>query len=600
MRPSFHLKDPSSAEPVDDPVGVSLRASAKRMIGIAGFSGVVNVLMLSGSLYMLQVYDRVIPSRNLATLLGLSLMVLFAYLVQGYFEALRSRMLCRVATLFDVSLQEPIHIALATLPLRGASPILLQQPLRDLDQVRGFLSGLGPTAFLDMPWIPIFLIALFLFHPAIGMTAVVGMIAIIAMTLLTERLSRGASKIAMDLSARRQVLADTTQRNAEVIRALGMTDRFTARWSLTNERYLRENIRATDIYANLGSGAKLLRYALQSGMLGIGAYLVVIDQASGGIMIASSIMMGRALAPVELALGTWKQLIAARQSLIRLRDICKVTAKPTAPPVALPRPRRELAVENLFVAAPGMNKPIVSDISFSLKAGMGLALLGASASGKTSLSKALVGIWPATQGVVRLDGAAIDQWGSAELGRHIGYLPQDVSLLDGTVAENICRFDEKTTSEAILKAARIAGVHDIILRLPQGYATRIGQGGVSLSAGQRQRIGLARAVYGDPFLIVLDEPNANLDADGETSLGRAIHTLRTNGSVVIVISHRPSALAVVDMAMVLFEGKTIAFGTCEEIFARIEAGAGKPEAAIHPAAARTVRAMRRAAIAETA
>ena len=599
MMPSINLKDPSTDTSADDPVGTSLRASARRMVGIAGFSGVVNVLMLSGSLYMLQVYDRVIPSRNLATLLGLSLMVLFAYLVQGYFEALRSRMLCRVATLFDVSLQESIHTALATLPLRGAGPMLLQQPLRDLDQVRSFMSGLGPTAFLDMPWIPIFLIALFLFHPAIGFTAVVGMIAIIAMTLVTERLSRGASKIAMDLSARRQVLADATQRNAAVIHALGMTDRFTARWSQTNERYLNENIRATDIYANLGSGAKLLRYVLQSGMLGIGAYLVVIDKASGGIMIASSIMMGRALAPVELALGTWKQLVAARQSLIRLRDICKLTAKPHAPPVALPAPRRELVVENLSVAAPGMKKPIVSDISFSLKAGMGLALLGASASGKTSLSKALVGIWPAAEGVVRLDGAAIDQWGSADLGRHIGYLPQDVSLLDGTVAENICRFDEKATSEAILKASRIAGVHDIILRLPQGYATRIGQGGIALSAGQRQRIGLARAVYGDPFLIVLDEPNANLDTDGENSLGSAIHTLRANGSVVIVVSHRPSALAVLDMAMVLFEGKTIAFGTCDEIFARIKAAPSKPEAAIPPAATRTIRAMRRAAIAES-
>ena len=274
------------------------------MVGIAVFSGVINILMLSGSLYMLQVYDRVIPSRNTATLLGLSLMVLLAYLVQGYFDALRTRMLCRVATLFDAGLQGAIHTALATLPLRGVKPMLMQQPLRDLDQVRGFMSSMGPTAFLDMPWIPIFLIALFLFHPAIGMTAVLGTAAIIAMTLLTERMSRGAAKAAMDSSAQRQVLADATLRNAEVIRALGMTDRFTARWSQANERYLRENIRATDVYANLGSSAKVLRYVLQSGMLGIGAYLVVADRASGGIMIASSIMMGRALAPVEIALGT--------------------------------------------------------------------------------------------------------------------------------------------------------------------------------------------------------------------------------------------------------------------------------------------------------
>ncbi|WP_414644655.1 type I secretion system permease/ATPase [Bradyrhizobium sp.] len=548
------------------------------MAGVAIFSGVINVLMLSGSLYMLQVYDRVIPSRNLATLLGLSLIVLLAYLVQGYFDALRSRMLCRVATLFDASLQRSIHTALATLPLRGVKPMLLQQPLRDLDQVRSFLSGMGPTAFLDMPWIPLFLAALFLFHPAIGLTALVGTAAIVAMTFLTEQISRGAAKAAMDCSAQRQVLADATQRNAEVIRALGMTERLLEQWSLINERYLHENIRATDVNSNLGSGAKVLRYVLQSGLLGIGAYLVVADRASGGIMIASSIMMGRALAPVEIALGSWKQLVAARQAVVRLRDICKVTAPPPAPPVVLPRPRRELLVKDLVVCAPGTSTAIISNVSFMLKAGMGLALLGASASGKTSLSKVLVGIWPAQHGVVRLDGAALDQWGE-HLGQHIGYLPQDVALFDGTVAENICRFDRTASSDAILKAAQIAGVHDIILRLPEGYSTRIGQGGMSLSAGQRQRIGLARSVYGDPFLVVLDEPNANLDADGENALHRAIEILRRNNSIVVVISHRPSALAALDMAMVLYEGKAIAFGPRQELFARVRGASGKAASA---------------------
>jgi PrtD family type I secretion system ABC transporter len=572
----------------DDPVALALRESARRMIGVAVFSGVINILMLSGSLYMLQVYDRVIPSRNIATLLGLSLIVLLAYLVQGYFDAMRARMLCRIATLFDGALQGSIHSALAALPLRGVKPVLMQQPLRDLDQVRGFMSSMGPTAFLDMPWIPLFLVALFLFHPAIGFTALLGTAAIIAMTLLTERISRGAARAAMDMSAQRQVLADITQRNAEVIRALGMTDRLTARWSQANERYLQENIRATDVYANLGSGAKVLRYILQSGMLGIGAYLVVADRASGGIMIASSIMMGRALAPVEIALGSWKQLVAARQGLKRLRDICKATAPPAAPPVLLPRPSRELSVHDLTVTAPGSATAIVSNISFSLKAGAGLALLGASASGKTSLSKALVGIWPAQHGVVRLDGAALDQWRNEDLGRHLGYLPQDVALFDGTVAENICRFDMQADSEAILKAARIAGVHDIILRLPEGYATRIGEGGMSLSAGQRQRIGLARAVFGDPFLLVLDEPNANLDADGENALTRAIQILRQNKCIVIVISHRPSALGALDMMMVLYEGKAIAFGPSEEVFARVRNVTS--QAAARPAAAPPAKA----------
>jgi PrtD family type I secretion system ABC transporter len=395
------------------------------------------------------------------------------------------------------------------------------------------------------------------------------------------------------------VLADVTQRNAEVIRALGMLDRFTVRWSEANERYLRENIRATDMYANLGSAAKVLRYVLQSGMLGIGAYLVVADSASGGIMIASSIMMGRALAPVEIALGSWKQLVAARQGIARLREICRATAVAPAPPVLLPRPCRELSVRDLAVAAPETGKTVVSNISFSLTAGMGLALLGASASGKTSLSKALVGIWPAEQGVVRLDGAALNQWRNEDLGRHIGYLPQDVSLFDGTVAENICRFDEGAGSDAILKASQVAGVHDLILRLPEGYSTRIGEGGMSLSAGQRQRIGLARAVFGDPFLVVLDEPNANLDTDGENALTRAIQILRHNKCIVIVISHRPSALTSLNMAMVLYEGKSIAFGPCEEIFARVRRQTEQAVAAGRAAAVPNAKAARRPPVAES-
>jgi len=561
-----------------DPVTLGLRASARRLVGVAVFSGVINLLTLSGSLYMLQVYDRVIPSRNVATLVGLSLIVLLAYVAQGYFDALRTRMLSRIGTLFDVSLQEPIHLALATLPLRGVKPVLTHQPLRDLDQVRAFLSGIAPTAFLDMPWIPIFLIALFLFHPVIGITAMVGAGAIVAMTFLTERQSRGAAQIAMESSAQRQVLADATRQNAEVIRALGMTRRFTARWSRANERFLQENVRATDVYANLGAGAKVLRYVLQSAMLGAGAYLVVIGQASGGIMIASSIMMGRALAPIEVALSTWKQLVAARQGIARLREILKTTAAPPVPPVVLPRPQHELSVQDLAIAAPGSDRMIVSNVSFSLKAGMGLALLGASASGKTSLTKALVGVWPAIRGAVRLDGAALHQWSHDDLGRHIGYLPQDVALFDGTVAENIARFDDKATSDAILKAARVAGAHEMIVRLPDGYSTRIGEGGMSLSAGQRQRLGLARSVFGDPFLVVLDEPNANLDADGETALTRAIEILRNGRCIVIVVSHRPSSLSALNMAMVLYEGRAIAFGPREEVFARVARSAGRQAA----------------------
>lgn len=552
----------------DDPITSGLRACAARFGGVALFSGVVNVLMLSGSLYMLQVYDRVLPSRSVATLVGLSFIVLLAYLFQGYFDALRMRMLARIAALFDAGLQEPIHLALAVLPLKGARPILAQQPLRDLDQIRSFLSGIGPTAFLDMPWIPLFVLVLFAFHPIIGLTAMLGAAAIIAMTVLAEAQARAAAKMSTESSARRQVLADTTSRNAEAIYALGMTSRLTARWVRANEHFLQESIRVADLYAITGSGAKILRYMLQSALLGIGAYLVLSEQASGGIIIASSIMMGRALAPIEVALSTWKQLVSARESISRLRDILKATISPKAPAVTLPRPNRQLSVRDLTVTPPGSDRVIVSSVSFVLNAGAGLAVLGESASGKSTLIRALVGVWPAA-GSVSLDDAALSQWQSDELGRYLGYLPQDVALLDGSVAENIARFDETATSDAILNAARVAGAHDMIVRLPEGYSTRIGESGMALSAGQRQRLGLARAVFGNPFLVVLDEPNANLDAEGENALAKAIGTLRNQGCIVIVISHRQSALAMLDMTLVMYQGKSIAFGTREEVVERM-------------------------------
>jgi ATP-binding cassette, subfamily C, bacterial PrsD len=565
----------------NDPVTIGLRASARRLLGVALFSGAINLLTLSGSFYMLQVYDRVIPSRNLATLVGLSLIVLLAYLLQGYLEALRIRMLSRIGTLFDASLQEPIHIALAVLPLKGSKPALAQQPLRDLDQVRLFLSGMGPTAFLDMPWLPIFLIALFIFHPLIGTVALLGASSILGVTVLTDRQSRAAAKTMAESSAQRQVLADATRHHAEVIRALGMTGRFTARWADTNERFLQENVQVNDVQAVLGSSAKIIRYTLQSAMLGTAAYLVVNEQASGGIMIASSIMMGRALAPIEVALSSWKQLVAAHQGIGRLRNILKTTSLPKSPSVMLPRPKHELSVSELSVAAPGSEQIIVSNVSFSLAAGMGLALIGASASGKSSLSRAVVGVWPSAHGVVRLDGAALDQWHIDDLGRHIGYLPQDVALFDGSVADNIARFDPSASSDAVLDAAQVAGAHEMILRLPNGYGTRIGEGGMALSAGQRQRVGLARAVFGNPFLVVLDEPNANLDTEGEIALSKAIEMLRSGNSIVIVVSHRPSALSALNMAMLLHQGRVIAFGRREAVFANLSRANSK----LKPAAA---------------
>ena len=553
----------------EDAVTAALADARRRVLSVAAISGAINILTLSGSIYMLQVYDRVLPSRNLATLFGLSAIVLGAYLLQGYLDAVRARMLARIGALFDADLQEPIYGALVSLPLKGANAAAVQQPLRDLELVRAFLSGMGPTAFLDMPWIPIFVLALFIFHPVIGLVATAGAALLVSTTLITERQTKKFAKRAIEHGAQRAALAEAIRRNAEAIHALGMRGRFMSQWRRLNESCIAETTSMRDVEADIGALARVLRYILQSAILGIGAALVIGEQASGGVMIASSIMMGRALAPIEIVLGTWKQLISARQAINHLVGTLRATAAPPAPAITLPCPSKQLWVQDLAVVPPGSSRLVTRNVSFALSAGTGLALLGASGSGKSSLAKALVGIWQPAHGHVRLDGARLDQWQADTLGRHIGYLPQDVALFDGAVAKNICRFEEGASEELILEAAMIAGAHDLILSLPEGYATRIGEGGALLSAGQRQRIGLARAIYGRPFMVVLDEPNANLDAEGEAALTRAIKILRSRQAIVIVISHRMSALAELDAALVLHNGRVLAFGRRDDVLARV-------------------------------
>jgi PrtD family type I secretion system ABC transporter len=551
-----------------DVVAGALDAARGRVLRVAWISGAINLLTLSGSLYMLQVYDRVLPSRNVATLFGLSALVLAAYLLQGYLDALRARMLARIGALFDTALQEPIYAAISGLPLKGAAIAAVQQPLRDLELVRAFLTGMGPTAFLDMPFIPLFVLALFIFHPIIGVAASVGAGLIVATALFAERQSRKFSATAVEHGAKRAALAEAIRRNAEVIRALGMRGRFMAEWRRHNEAHIGQTTRMRDVEGDIGAAAKILRYLLQSAVLGIGAALVVSEQASGGIMIASSIMMGRALAPIEVVLGTWRQLNAARHAVRRLAATLPIFVMPPPPAVTLPRPARHLVVQDLAVAAPGSQTLIARNISFTLPAGAGLALLGASGSGKSSLARALVGVWQPVQGHVRLDGARLDQWHPDALGRHIGYLPQESALFDATIADNICRFEQGASEERILEAAMTAGAHELIVSLPDGYATRIGEGGALLSSGQRQRIGLARAIFGNPFLVVLDEPNANLDAEGEGALTRAIQRLRARGSIAVVISHRANALTALDAVLVLHKGRMLAFGQRSEVLAR--------------------------------
>jgi ATP-binding cassette subfamily C protein len=532
--------------------------------GVAVFSGIINVLMLSGSLYMLQVYDRVLSSRSVSTLVGISLILLAAYILQGALDTLRSKMLARVGARFDELLSGRIFDLIAALPLRGAKQADSLQPVRDLDTIRGFLSGSGPTALFDMPFMPIFFACCFLIHPWIGTMAVAGGLVIVALTLLTEVKSRGPMADLTRSLAERHVLAETSRRNAEAVRALGMRGHLAARFAAVNARHVDDGLRASHAASGIGVAAKVFRMILQSSALGLGAYLVINNEMSGGAMIAASILMSRALAPIEIAVANWKGFVGARQGYRRLQHILALVPAPSAR-LSLPAPKAGLSVQEVYVGPPGAQLPIVQAVSLQMRAGQGLGLIGPSASGKSTLARALVGVWPTLRGEIRLDGATLDQWEPDDLGRHVGYLPQDVELFEGTVAENIARFRPDATPESIIAAATAAGAHEMILQLPEGYDTKIGEGGAVLSGGQRQRVALARALYGDPFLVVLDEPNASLDGAGDEALNQAILSVRRRGGVVVVITHRPAALGHVDLVAIMDGGRIKALGPRDEV-----------------------------------
>jgi ATP-binding cassette subfamily C protein len=542
----------------------ALASFRSAFMGIGVMSGVINVLALTGSFFMLQVYDRVIPGRSMPTLLGLAVLAGTLYTFQGILELVRSRLLVRVGRGLDGMVSSQVYSALMRLPLRTKLPGDGLQSLRDLDQLRSFLSGAGPTALFDLPWVPLYIGICFVFHFWIGVTALGGAALLFGLTLLAEARTKGPTQIAGGHAAIRSSLAEATRRNAEVLQAMGFGQRVAKRWSATNAEYLDAHTKASDVAGTLGTISKILRMVLQSGVLAIGAYLVIHQQATGGIMIASSIMMSRALAPIELAIAHWKGFVAARQGWSRLTRLLELLPEDRTS-VVLPPPTRLLAVKGLSIAPPGVPKTVVRDATFALAAGSGLGIIGPSASGKSSLARTLAGVWSPVSGTVRLDGATLNQWEEEELGQHIGYLPQDVQLFDGTIAETIARFQPDAPSEKILSAARTAGVHDLIVRLPDGYETRIGEAGSALSAGQRQRIALARALYGDPFLVVLDEPNSNLDAEGEAGLTAAIQAIRDRNGIAIVVAHRPSALASLDQVLAMANGQVRAFGPKHEV-----------------------------------
>ena len=557
------------------PIAAVLAENSRAFMAIALMSGLVNILMLTGSVFMIQVYDRVLSSRSLPTLAALAAITVVAYLFQGCLDTIRGRVLMLVGERIDDCVGPDVYATLTGSPgSAGSAAQETLQPFRDLEAIRAFMSGPGPVALFDMPWLPIYLVLCYLFHPMLGYTAFGAAVLLVGVTLLTEARGRAPMRRAAEAQSQRNLIAENTHRGAEVARAMGMVSGLAQRWQHAHSRHLQAQRRANYVVGGLSVIAKMLRMLVQSCVLALGAYLAIKGEISAGTIIATSILSSRALAPVDQAIASWKGFIAARQGAARLRRVLDGGNRPVTE-VQLPAPQEKLAVESLFLGAPGMTKPIIRNIGFTVAAGQALGIIGSSASGKSTLARGLVGIWQPLAGKVLLDGANIQHWDPARLGPHVGYLPQDIQLFDGTIAENIARFQTPLNSNAMLAAARAAGFHEHILALPDGYDTRIGRGQFELSAGQKQRLGLARALYGDPFLVVLDEPNSNLDSEGEVALTAAIASVRARRGIAVVVAHRPSALAAVDLIAVMRGGEIIAFGPRDEVLAKAITNSGE-------------------------
>ncbi|PBC02924.1 type I secretion system permease/ATPase [Mesorhizobium sp. WSM3860] len=546
----------------------ALRSCKAAFAGVAVFSGVSNVLMLTGAMFMLQVYDRVLPSRSVPTLVAMAILAGVLFAGQAVIDLVRGRIMTRIGAELDEAVGGRVFTAVSRLPLYIGQQGDGLQPQRDLDNIRTFLSSAGPGTLFDLPWLPFYLAIIWSLHPTLGTAAACGALVLVTLTVATEILTRRPMGAAVLSGARRNGLAEASRRNAEVLQAMGMGRRLHDHWREASREHLAQQQRVSDIVGGFGSFARALRLMLQSAMLGVGAWLVIQGEATSGIIIAGSILVGRALAPVDLAIAHWRNFVGARQSWSRLSKLLARLPQ-DAQPMALPVPGSKLTVERVAIGAPGAQRIIVQGVEFSLDAGSVLAIIGPSGSGKSSLVRGLVGAWRPLAGRIKLDGAALDQWSSERLGRYIGYLPQDVELFAGTVADNIARFDPGPDPQAIVAAARAAGVHELIIGLPNGYETQIGEGGTALSAGQRQRIALARALYGDPFLVVLDEPNSNLDTAGEMALAGAILATKARGGIVVIVAHRPNILSTVDFLLVMKEGQMQMFGARESVLSTL-------------------------------
>ena len=529
------------------------------------FSMFVNVLRLTFSIYMLQVYDKVLTSYNLSTLTVITVAAVIALVVMALLEWIRSRLLVRAGIEFDHMLSRDV----LKLNLQGAGapsggPSAQSGSLRDVQILRNFLGGNAVFAFFDAPWMPIYFALIFILHPSLGWVAVGGGLLVLVLGLLTERLTRRRLEAATHLNAQSFNLTGAAMRNASIVRSMGMIGNVTARWGKVNDLIIRLQTRASRSAGLIHAISKSLRVGLQVLIYAVGAYLTVMHESTAGVMIAASIVMGRALAPIDQAMATYKQSLEARGAYQRLKALLE--APPAQPAMDLPDPAGELTAENLYFAVG--ERPIIKGISFRMPAGQSLAIIGPSAAGKSTLCKLLLNIWQPTSGKVRIDRADMASWDSEKLGPFLGYLPQDVELFSGSVAENIARLGE-VDSAGVIRAARLAGVHEMILALPKGYDTQIGDQGAALSGGQRQRIGLARALYGDPRVIVLDEPNSNLDEEGEASLAQAVLNLKRQQATLILVTHKASILSIVDNIMMVQDGQIALCGPRQEVLAKL-------------------------------
>ena len=552
----------------DNDIYSALKGGKAALVSTGVFSFVINLLMLTGPLFMLQVYDRVLNSGSVSTLTALVILAATLYALYGFLEFVRSRIMMRIGRQLDEGLRSRAFDIMSFHALKG-NPQVRNLPITDMLTIRQFVSSPGPFAFFDMPWAPLYLFVIYLMHPWLGLASTAAVAILSVLAIINNKIMREPSAEAQKTIAQAQVLSDESLRNAEISSVLGMNDTMRKRWEVIQAQALDAQTSASDRGGLISTMSRTLRLMFQSGILALGALLAVKQEISPGSMIAASIIMARALAPVEQAVAHWQPYLGFRRAWTRLSELMKQTPAP-AEPMPLPAPEGALEVEGLSAFVPDGDKPIVFNVSFKVAAGAGLGIIGPTGAGKSTLARALVGAWPRVRGKVRLDGAEVQQWDAVSLGKHLGYLPQDVELFEGTVAENISRFEPDADPQSVVQAARQAAVHDMVLKLPDGYNTRVGtSGGHRLSAGQLQRIGLARAMYGDPVLLIMDEPNANLDAEGEAALVQAVVNARQRGATVIVVAHRPSALAAIDTLLMMKDGQQVAFGPKDEVLAKV-------------------------------